>query len=477
MLAHLPEFRLASRRSIRLPELRHVPVSERIAAIIDHPAMQRLRRVRQLGPTHLVYPGAVHTRFEHVIGVFDLARHYLVALDRDPLVSASLTEADINVCLLACLLHDIGHYPFAHSLEALHHKGQETARHEDIGARILRGQVPTLCGDSSLGGLIEQHFGVDVEEVCALMTQKPGSHERPERRLVATILSSGIDADKADYLERDSLHMGVSYGRHHDRARFLESLCASPEGDRIALTSKGKTAAETFVFCRYTMFSEAYWHHTVRAVSAMVERALADMQERDAMAPAALETLLLAHDDDGLLHLLRDRAPRESATAALLGALTAGRRSLHKRVLTLSRVAADLRLPAAYERVYGLRWPELDVLERLLLERVEREVGAVLPRHALLVDTPPRDKDRTETVQVVYEDGGQRRAYWLEEQSRVVQGIATDFVKVVKKIRIFIAADARDAIAARGRLPALREVLLDTILNFSPEQALQPRLI
>jgi hypothetical protein len=95
---------LASHTTIRIPELRNVAVTERLVAIIDHPAFQRLRSVRQLGPTHLVYPGAVHTRFEHSLGAYDMGRQYLASLLRDPNVAASLTEEDITVCLLGCLL-------------------------------------------------------------------------------------------------------------------------------------------------------------------------------------------------------------------------------------------------------------------------------------------------------------------------------------------------------------------------------------
>ena len=197
--------------SVRIPELRNVGLTERVVDLIDHPAFQRLRNVRQLGPTHLVYPGAVHTRFEHSLGVFDMARQYLLALLRDPAVAASLTEDDILTCLLAGLLHDLGHYPFAHSLEALHHKGADTPRHEDLSGRILLGDVPLLRGERSIGTLIRTRFGVDPQGVVELITRKPHTHATASRRLVASIISSGVDADKADYLERDSIHMGVSY--------------------------------------------------------------------------------------------------------------------------------------------------------------------------------------------------------------------------------------------------------------------------
>lgn len=463
--------------TIRIPELRSVPLTRRVIEIIDHPAFQRLRGVRQLGPTHLVYPGAVHTRFEHSLGVFDMARRYLLALLRDPNVAASLPQRDIEACLLAALLHDLGHYPFAHSLEALHHKGLDTPRHEDLTARILLGEIPALVGDRSIAAIIDEHFACDPQDVVDLVTRKPHAQPTPMRRLVGSIISSGVDADKADYLERDSIHMGVSYGRNYDRARFLDALCVSPRGDRIAVGEKGKVAAEIFVFCRYTMFSEAYWHHTVRAVSAMVERALADYQDRERPELEDLTRELLSRPDDAFLTWLRERSPEGSQTHRLLGAVTSGRRRFFKRLLALSRVFDDIRHHNAYERIYHLGRPELALLREEIASMLGQKLNLRVTIDDVIIDTPPRDKDRLETVDVVYNEGGKRVARDLSSMSKVVQGIATDFIKVVKKIRIFVAPDVRAEIESRGLHDEVVAELFQVILDFRPESDAQRILL
>ncbi len=463
--------------SVRIPELRNVPLTPRLAEIVDHPAFQRLRSVRQLGPTHLVYPGAVHTRFEHSLGVYDMARRYLLALSNHPEVAESLTEDDILVCLLAGLLHDLGHYPFAHSLEALHHKGLDTPRHEALTGRILLGEIPALRGPRPLADIIRTRFGIDPEEVVALVTRKPHSHARPERRLVASIISSGVDADKADYLERDSIHMGVSYGRNYDRARFLDSLCPNVDGDAIAVTDKGRVAAEIFIFCRYTMFSEAYWHHTVRAVSAMIERALADFQQREEPDPEAMTLELLSRPDDALIQWLVERSPAGTPTHELLSAMTGGRRHFFKRVLALSRVFDDIRQHHAYERIYHLDAKELGQLQAAIAATIGDLIGSDVEAADVIIDTPPRDKDRIETVQVVYPRSGHRVGWELPEVSKVVQGIAHDFIKVVKKIRIFVAPHVRQQILERDALEDVVAALLKTILDFKPEDDSQQVLL
>src|SRR5690606_8046312 len=100
-----------------------------------------------------------------------------------------------------------------------------------------------------------------------------GSGGPPALCLIRSILSGPIDIDKLDYLERDSLHAGVPYGRNLDKNRLISSLVLNESGDGLAISTKGKTAAELMVFARYVMFSEVYWHHAVRGATAMFTRA------------------------------------------------------------------------------------------------------------------------------------------------------------------------------------------------------------
>jgi HD superfamily phosphohydrolase len=225
------------------------------------------------------------------------------------------------------------------------------------------------------------------------------------------------------------------------------------------------------------MFSEAYWHHTVRSASAMMERALADYLDREAPGRAALTGLLLSRSDDALVGALVDRSPAGTTTHALLSAMSGGRRSLYKRVVTLSRVREAPEEQVAYERVYHLNAAQLDDLEARLRVAASRLAGRPVARGELLVDTPPRDKDRIETVQVVYEREGRRVALPLEQVSKVVQGIATDFIKVVKKIRVFVSPAVRDAMRERHAPESIRSGLLQTVLDYQPADEGQQRLL
>lgn len=425
-------------RRVRIPDSRSVNLPAGFSAIVDHPSMQRLRRIRQLGPTHLVYPGAVHSRFEHSLGVFCAASDYLIALMRLPAFAERVGDDDAASLLAAALLHDVGHYPFAHSLEALHSKAFHTPRHEDLAGDMITGKLGTSHDGPSLRDLIESGLGLSPERVARLVTHGTSSELPAVDQLLASIINSAIDADKLDYLERDSLHMGVPYGRMPDRSRLTANLTVNPTGDRIALSEKGRVAGEIFLFSRYLMFSEAYWHHTVRAASAMIEAALASFIRDVQPSADDLQRLLLASSDDEFLAAVESMSALSSPTRLLLSGLKPNCRSLYKRGLTVSRQRDDTIRHQAYESIYAMERGEVAELAAELRSRVASITGREVAPHELLIDTPPRDKDHLDTVELVFGSGEQREAVPLHEVSRVVKGIGTDFIKVVKKIRVFV---------------------------------------
>ena len=186
---------------------------------------------------------------------------------------------------------------------------------------------------------------------------------------------------------------------------------------------------------------------------------------------------LLASSDDELLAGLAQESPEASPTRELLAAITHGRRALYKRVLTLSRVYEDVRSRSAYERIYLLDAANRELLTRSLAGILAEFAGTPVSASELIIDTPPRDKDQIEDgLRLFIALMAGPRAYPLEDISKVVQGIATDFVKVVKKIRVFVHPRVRERIADKNRSDELREVLVDAILNFEPRSDAQLEL-
>lgn len=285
-------------------------------ALVDTPAFQRLRRVRQLGFTDLVFPGAHHTRFEHCLGVLHLATLVADRL-RDLPGVPSITEQDRRTFRAAALLHDIGHYPFSHAVEEL--EMAQVRDHEGLAVeQVLSPPVATI---------LSEVWDVDPVQVAWMITGGEGGDDcSPGLRLLRPALDSGLDVDKLDYLVRDAKGANVPYGMV-DVQRLIGALEVG-DGARLAIGLKGVAALQALVFAKYLMFATVYWHHACRAAVVMLLRALQEALGEGALEPSELERA----DDASLVALLRS-AEMPAATRHLGQRLLD--RQLYKRALEL----------------------------------------------------------------------------------------------------------------------------------------------
>jgi hypothetical protein len=226
-------------------------------ALINCRPLQRLRFIHQLGFAYMVYPGAEHSRFTHVLGAMELAGRLYDALAAraDGLLDPDPRCPERRLARLAALLHDIGHPPFSHSAEELFEGGID---HEEMTRRILRTQEVRQVFAEYGGGLA-------VDQVVALLA----GGDSPKERLLSQIISGELDVDKMDYLRRDSLYCGVGYGSF-DLSRLLETVqpIEDPKSGAwgIGVDEGGVHALEALVMARYYMFTQVYFNVTVKAL-------------------------------------------------------------------------------------------------------------------------------------------------------------------------------------------------------------------
>jgi hypothetical protein len=385
---------------VRDPLWNNIQLEPAALELLDTPAVQRLRYVRQLGHAFLVYPGATHSRFEHALGAYHLARRALTAFTD---AGVALEPAEGLRLRLAALLHDVGHYPFSHALEEA-----GLPHHEELAERHL--------AHPELAAALD-HAGTPAAKLLPLIR---GQSRDP----LAGLVSGPVDVDKLDYLSRDAAMCGVPYGVI-DVERLLASLVLAPgPGGRIALAvhEKGLSALESLLFAKYQMYRTVYWHHAVRAATVMFKRLV-----RRAIADGRIRPMDVAiATDDGLIHELS----RDDPTGL---ALRLRERRLAKRILDL---------PAADVALDGVGWPAADPD---LCERVEDSLArdAGLVPGELFLDFPAKPSMFGTDLPLLRRDGALVPLASAESEAHLgLPRVAAELYRSARRLRVFTVRPA-----------------------------------
>lgn len=331
-------------KSIKDPVHGYIQVDSTLLPLLDTPQVQRLRYIRQLGFSYLVYPGAHHTRFEHSLGTMHLANALGTRLSLSPYDHAHVSAAG--------LLHDIGHGPFSHAIEGLSREFLGR-KHTDIYEQLSTGNLGEVLSDT----------GLDPDLINRLIN---GDHP------LSGIIHGDLDVDRMDYLLRDAHYTGVPYGTV-DAMRLIRAMRLCDTG--IMLDISGVQAAESLLIARTLMRPAVYYHHVSRIAEKMFTMAVYQYIKDD---PARMLTSLLVADDAACMqYLLQADDPLVSGLAKNLY-----ERRLFKRALYVGK--DDVR------DVHQIT-DESFLQERDLAEDIALEAG-VSPGQ-VMVDIPafPRD--------------------------------------------------------------------------------------
>jgi hypothetical protein len=375
----------------------HVEVTGVAAALLDTPAVQRLRRIGQLGTVSYVYPSANHTRFEHSLGVYHLASRALDSLGVNGPAKARVEAA--------ALLHDVGHGPYSHNVEEVIHR--QTGRyHDDVDDLLATGEVGDVLRDHDLA----------PAEVARLVDG---------RGRYGQLVSGELDIDRMDYLVRDAHHTGVPYGTI-DPGRLIREL-RLVDGELVLAEGNVQTA-ESLLLARALMNPTVYSHHAARVAKAMLRQAAERLLEVG-VDPARLRRM----DDAELRVALRDH----DATAETARRLD--ERDLYKRAVwaEMGDVPADL-LDADVDR---LRAAERDIADR-----------ADLAPEQVVLDVPEAPTMRESRTRVVV-NGDIRR---LDRQSPLVDALR-ESQRGQWRLGVYAPRDATDQVGTA----TVRELGLD----------------
>jgi hypothetical protein len=331
--------------------------------LLDTPAMQRLRRIRQLGFSNLVYPGANHTRFEHSLGVYHLAKRVL-----------GLMKIDDPIFAASSLIHDIGHAPFSHVSEELMQRYLGYG-HEKIGDLIKKGEIGDILSRNSIG----------VGEILKYIDGKSP---------IGRILSSEIDIDKMDYILRDSYYTGAAFGLV-DCERLIRVIKIFNE--EPVIERRGLQVAESLLVTRFLMYAAVYHHHVSRIAGSMFLKGLSDLIESGGLDAERMARM----DEPEINRFMEDAGGYPSWIVESLNNRRLFKRAIYTGIDNFERG----------KRILDLRGKE---------RRIEEEIGSMAGvDHAyIILDIPRVPKISEEGARILLE---KREVKYLYEVSNIVR--------------------------------------------------------
>ena len=414
-----------------------------VDGVVDTRPFQRLRYVRQLSATHLVYPGANHTRFEHSLGVYHLGRTVFENLRRQPYFTRDATTDELEeiqrTLECACLLHDVGHPPFSHLSEGFLDEGILRERIVDtglvdafdragVGGAPLRSASPHELLGCVL--IVEEYgdalraFDVDPFEVCAYVLGYSLAYERGEPwqyGVGAQLLHSPIDVDRLDYITRDNQMTGAGV-LSFDVDRMVDAYTAHPE-EGLALTEKALSTIGNYLEGRIALYMWVTQHHKAVYANRLLQELLGEYERVTGESPVTVDGVLSRElDDNAVLERLRTAA-REHPDSTLASMYDRFRGRRFPATCWKHRIALADRIGGEIEGASegggdddGARGLDLDDFAAWLTEgddRLERLLADALdvPVHEVWIDrsyVPAYDPDELEDIPIAY--GGTTRS-------------------------------------------------------------------
>lgn len=387
----------------------YIELDDFVQELLSTPQVQRLRRVRQLGFSNLVYPGANHTRFEHSLGTMHLASVLIKNL-------YSIEEDKKTEIKVASLLHDIGHGPFSHVTENIIDK-YTRCRHEDIKEVLGKGEI----------GEVLKKYGVSPRNVAKYVKGET---------YVGQIISSEIDVDKMDYLVRDAHYTGVAFGVV-DYSRLINQM--SFYGDRLVVEQGGLKAAESLLVSRFWMNTSVYYHHVTRISESMCSKAVEYLIENQELDPSGLRQM----DDIDLVATMRkatgyagELSRRLDSRKLYKRALYVGLEDVGKGVLKcrdkISRAEKEIAEMAGVDSQYVLvdipKTPEMLEM-RAMIKTDHRMIPLNEVSHFVSI------------LQEAHMDNWRMGVYSPKEHCEAVEKAAKDYFDVKKTIKQFKLTD------------------------------------
>ncbi|HEX9929498.1 MAG TPA: protein kinase [Pyrinomonadaceae bacterium] len=469
-------------------------LSERTFKIVSHPCFQRLQRLNQLNLVELIYPDARQSRLSHCIETFELAKSVASHLIGDELFRLHIGGHELGLFLCASLLHDIGHYPLAHAVEDLRPEFKDDpkirpALDMDNAAYFL--DLP-LLDVPPISELLKQGWGIERDELLDVIGLRKREDYPVSVFLFRQLIDGAIDIDKLAYLSRDSWFTGAAYGRGIDIQALISSLVVLIAPYRfsngvenipqIGLLDKGINAAESMILARYHMFSRVYWHHTNRAVMAMIRYVMKRVFEyrRDSEPNFRFQTYLqetINMSDIEVLKMLSNQfddiqiRENKSIFANPLSGLLDNSRQIYKRLCSFSKHPTDSGIRRCHDFLNKKDKQALEQIRKGCIELLSKLIQKEIHDSHVLIDVPQIDKKRDLIPEIFVKDfRSENGIFPLKDVSRFVGLVSEDFEEQVKKSRVFIHPSLREELRSRNIEGKAARQVEKLVFEFSQDQ-------
>ena len=393
--------------TVRDPLHKDISMSEGFRELSKSRVMISLHRVRQLGPAYLTYPGATHSRYEHSLGVFHMSRQIILSIlsrfphDRE----LPFTMNGILAFLSAAMLHDIGHFPYAHVLKDI-----IRPTHEQIGAKIIESDAEIL---STL-----ENIGADVSSVCQILDDSRKCDDR-EILIYRALLSGTLDPDKLDYLSRDALYCGVPYGIQ-DSSYIIRNMHFD-ENNTLCIPKEAMGAVEHLLFSKYLMYKYVYWHKRTRSATAMIKKGVLIGLSRNLFTMEDFINL----DDESFSYMMRNCEDGESKDLFDM---------VHNGSLLEEKAILPFKETDPVHAECSRRFEKRDEIEQNLWGRLV-DAYPELQRHHVILDLPERVS--FETKLSIRDDAGRKLSSFEDENRLFSKNAMESFTSALRTFRVF----------------------------------------
>ncbi len=449
-----------------------------VERIIETRSFRRLQQLKQLSLLDFVYPSATQTRFDHSLMVYSTAVELVQCFVRSPRFTRLFDTLDVTKFLLCALLHDVNHFPFLHYCQEL-----DLASGEPLNLfRLFISEVPAGGTGSPTIADVIYNAGADPAIIIDLLTTDHRDLTDGREQVIRSSLDSGVDIDKLCYVQGDARATGVPFGRGVDRRTLLSAadvMMQPGDGDEnwhICFRPEALSAVESLLLARYWNFRQVYWHHTNRALGAMVTHVLRCLKDKGTLSLKTYVDEAQAFTEAAALDYL-DRSYEEAfGAASILRDLVTRRAGLFKRLLSL-------RAPWGAEGTTDEeRRQQIVSLLQDLSDTERPAVSTYLSEHLVTIFPDLRDAPEADELVVLLDIPG--RPLDQEIGAVFVADLALDghptrsvrspFIETLKKefhnlsrtVRLFIPGSVRDAIGKARILAAqidLEKLLLDAL--------------